>query len=99
VMSAVSLALRTYYLARIFEGYAFVRHAARAMLPTVPAVAVVIGLRLAESSDRTLGLAIAEVVAYGIVAGIATVLIERRLLGEVVGYLRNRSAGPAPASV
>ena len=61
VMSAVSLAVRTYYLARIFEGYAFVRHAARAMLPTVPAVAVVLGLRLVESGDRTLGLAIAEV--------------------------------------
>jgi len=98
-MTAVSLAVRTYYLARLFEGFAFVKHAARAMLPSVPAVAVVVAMRLVETGDRSLGLAIAEVAVYTLVTVVATLLIERRLVLEVLGYLRGRAQTEAPAAV
>jgi len=98
VMTAVSLAVRGYYLARLFSGFKFARHAARAMLPTVPAVAAVLAMRALEGMDRSIVVALAEVFAYGIVTVVATVLIERELITEVVGYLRNRAAaGEAPA--
>lgn len=96
-MTAVSLAVRTYYLGRLFDGFAFIRHAARAMLPSVPAVAAVLAVRLLVGGDRSLGLALAELALYGLITIVATLLIERRLVLEVIGYLRGRSQAQAPA--
>ena len=40
-----ALVLRAVYLGRLFAGFSFLRHAARAFVPTVPAAAVVLAAR------------------------------------------------------
>jgi lipopolysaccharide exporter len=95
IMTAVSLAGRTYFLTRLFPGFRMVRHFARAIAPTVPAVAAALALR-ALDVERTAALAAVELTVYlGVTAG-ATLLFERELLREALGYLRGRRA-PVPA--
>jgi PST family polysaccharide transporter len=96
VQALVALAARAFYLSQLFSGFAFIRHASRAILPTLPAVAVVLLLRGVESGARSLLIAIAELVAYLLVTAGATLLVERRLLSEAVGYVvERRKAGVA----
>jgi hypothetical protein len=61
------------------------------VLPTLPAVAVVLLMRAIESGGRSEAAAFGELAVYVVVTGVATVLVERSLLGEVVGYLRARA--------
>jgi O-antigen/teichoic acid export membrane protein len=90
---------RTFYLVRIFDGFQMARHAARALLPVVPAVAVVLLARVFESGERTSVTALAEFSAYVAVTLLATALAERALLREIFGYLRRASGGsPAPVA-
>jgi O-antigen/teichoic acid export membrane protein len=89
--TTVDLALRAWYLSRLFEGFALVRHALRAILPTLPAVAVVLGIRVLESGPRTLTIALGELVLYVLVTMVATWLLEGPLLREAVAYLASRS--------
>jgi O-antigen/teichoic acid export membrane protein len=88
VAGAVQLAFRGYAMHRLLGGFDVVRHALRAILPTVPATAVVLLARLAESGDRTPVLAVAELVVYLAVTAAATWALERDLLREARGYLR-----------
>ena len=88
---------RTYYLVRIFDGFGMARHAARALLPVVPAVAVVLLARLLESGARGWVTALAEFIAFVAVTALATAVAERALLREMFGYLR-RVGSPAPAA-
>lgn len=100
VMTAVSLAIRGYYLARLFSGFKPLRHAARAILPTVPAAAVVLAMRALESADRSIVVALTELLVYGVVTAVATLIFERKLLTEALGYLLNRApSGETPAAV
>jgi O-antigen/teichoic acid export membrane protein len=96
-MTAVSLAGRTYFLTRLFPGFRMTRHFARAIAPTVPAAAVVLGLR-AIDLERTAALAVGEFALYLATTVAATMLLERDLLREAVGYLRGRRT-PVPAGV
>jgi O-antigen/teichoic acid export membrane protein len=100
IMVAVSLVARGYYLRKLFPTYNFALEAARAVAPVVPAAGAVLGLRLIESGDRTLALAIGEGVLFVALTVIATWFTERGLLREMIGYLRGRSrpiSGGAPA--
>ena len=94
VVVVVSLVVKAYYLTRLFPGFAMLRHALRAIAPTLPAVAAVLGARLVESGHRSLGLALAELTLYLAVTAGATWLFERALLREVAGYLRGRDERP-----
>ena len=90
---------RTYFLTKIFDGFGMARHAARAMLPVIPAVAVVGVARAVESGDRGAPLALGEFCAFVAVTVIATALAERDLLREMFGYLRSaRRGSPAPVA-
>jgi PST family polysaccharide transporter len=91
----VQMTVRAYFLARLFEGFSFLSHSLRAILPSVPAVGVVLLMRLFESSSRSLGVALAEVSLYIATTLAATVLLERDLLREVGGYLRAPKAASA----
>lgn len=95
---AASLAVRAYYLRRVFVGFPILRHAARALAPSVPAVACVLGVRLlAGGGERSLIRAGAEVALYlGVTLGV-TWWAERGLIREALGYLRRRSAAAAAA--
>ena len=91
ISAAGALAARTYYLTRLFPGFAMLRHAVRAIAPSVPAAAAVLVLRLVESGPRTVAMALSEVAVYIVVTVLATIAMERPLLQEVIGYLRPRT--------
>ena len=88
IQTIAHLACRAFYLRRMFAGFGFLRHALRAFLPTIPAVALVLGMRMLESGPRTAGMAVAEMVAFVASTALATWLFEGRLLREAAGYLR-----------
>jgi lipopolysaccharide exporter len=92
ITAGVALIARTYLLVRLFPGFAMIRHTARAVAPSVPAAAAVLGMRLLAGGSGSRALAVAELVVYVAVTALATVAFERPLLGEVVGYLRARPA-------
>jgi PST family polysaccharide transporter len=106
VGALVALALRALYVSRLFEGFAFVRHAVRAILPTVPAAAAVLLARALEQGNRTAAAAAAEFALYVVVTALATWLVERDLIREAIAYgiggTRGRRGGrgglTAPAS-
>src|SRR5688572_13540935 len=52
IQTLVHVACRAYYLVRLFEGFRAVRHALRAVLPSVPAVGVVLLARVAFGGER-----------------------------------------------
>jgi PST family polysaccharide transporter len=89
--TATDLALRAWYLSRLFEGFALVRHALRAILPTIPAVVIVLLIRQLESGARKATMAVAELVVYALVTVLATWVVERPLLREAAGYVLSRS--------
>jgi O-antigen/teichoic acid export membrane protein len=88
--TAVALVLRLWFLARLFPALRIVSHVGRSVLPTIPAVAAVLAIRLAAGPGRTLGQAVAEVVVFVLTAAAASAVLERDLLREAIGYLRRR---------
>jgi O-antigen/teichoic acid export membrane protein len=83
-----NLLIRAVYVSRLFEGFAFARHALRAVVPTVPALAVVLVARALWSGPRSASAAVIQLVAYVLVTVAATWLAERSLLREVLGYVK-----------
>jgi O-antigen/teichoic acid export membrane protein len=96
--AVVTVAARGIYLARLFPAFGMVRHAARAIAPTIPAAALTLAVR-ALDGRRTLVAVVAEVAVYVIAALFATLVLERALVRELAGYLRRASAPAAGASV
>ena len=90
VQAAAALVMRAYWLQRLFPGFDFLRHAARAFLPTVPAVAVVLAARLLESRTRSLAMALGELIAYLLVTAAATLWLESGLLHEAAAQAVER---------
>jgi O-antigen/teichoic acid export membrane protein len=100
-MTLVSLALRGYYVARLFPGFEVFGYVLRALAPTAPAALLVLAVRGLESGPRTLQMAIGELVLYVAVTAALTVWLERSLLREAIGYLRRPrpQADPLPVGV
>lgn len=95
----VHLAFRAWYLRELFDGFRFLGHGARAILPTLPATVAVLLVRALEPGQRSAGLALAELVGFVILVIGATWVLERRLIREAVGYLiRRRAAVPIPTA-
>ena len=90
IMTLVSLTVRAHFVRQIFPRYSIVRAGLRALAPSVPAVLAVFALRLAFTGDRTLGMALGELVVYLGVTAACTWAIERSLLAEMASYLRRR---------
>jgi PST family polysaccharide transporter len=86
--AAVSIVARSLYLASFFHGFRMLGQLGRAAWPVLPAVGLVLGVRALESGDRTLGMALAELVLYATAVVVVTALAERALLREALGYLR-----------
>lgn len=99
IQTAVTLAARTFYLVRLFPGFGMAKHALRAIAPTVPALAVILAARAVEASDRSLAIAIAELLAYLAVTVAGTFFFERRLLREVIAYIRRTPGANARVAV
>jgi PST family polysaccharide transporter len=94
-LGVTTLMLRAHYLKRLFPGFSMIRHSVRAILPCAPAVAAVLALRAAGGPPQTAGAALAEVLGYVAIVAAASLICERALLREVMGYLRRRAAGGA----
>jgi O-antigen/teichoic acid export membrane protein len=94
IVTAISLVGRIWYLSRLFPSFQILLHSARAIAPSVPAVAAVLAVRLAGDLERSAGVALAEFALYALVTVLATWAFERNLLREVRGYLR---PAPGPA--
>ena len=92
IQMLVHLAFRVYFLRRLFKEFAFLSHALRAWAPVLPAVAVVLIARSLESGQRTGWDALAEIALFGAVTAAGTWRMERKLLREMVGYVRARAA-------
>jgi len=90
LVEAVNFTVRMFFLRRLFPTFRYLRHTARALLPCVPAVAIVFALRLAFGEEGSLLAALGMVALYVTVTLAATALLERRLLREIVAYLRRR---------
>jgi O-antigen/teichoic acid export membrane protein len=88
----VALAMRIWYLRRLFPAFDFLKHAARSFLPVVPAVLAVLAVRAFGPAHQTLVLALAELVLFLAVTGVATWYLESSLLLEAVGHVRGRTA-------
>src|SRR4051794_14295657 len=88
---------RAYYLRKLFNGFTYMTHAARAILPTVPAVLAVFAIRAMENGQRTFAIAVGELFVYLLVTAVATWYSERSLLREALGYVRRRRAVATPA--
>jgi O-antigen/teichoic acid export membrane protein len=86
------LLLRGRLLKRLLPNLDFTRHVVRAIIPSLPAAALVVLVRLAEPRDRTFAIALAEVFLYSLVTIIVTWYVERDLLREVYSYVRRRRA-------
>jgi hypothetical protein len=94
----VALVFRAVYMTRLFAGFDVVRHAVRAMLPTIPAIALVLLVRLVAGGTHSAAMAVVELCLYMLVTVLATWAIEGRLVREAVGYILERASRPAPAT-
>lgn len=93
----VHVTLRAYYLRRLFNGFAFLRHAVRAFVPALPPAAVVLLLRVLEDGERTAALAAGELTLYCAMTVVLTWFLEGGLVREAVGYVRARPPAGSPA--
>jgi PST family polysaccharide transporter len=92
-----SLAVRTYYLTKIFPTMAMFNHVAGAVLPTALGAGAVLLARALASGGGTVR-SVAEIVGYLTIVAAATVATQRPLLRESVGYLRRAARRKALAS-
>ena len=95
IATLIGIAVRLWFLRRIFPGFAMLAHMARGIGPTIPAIAAVLAMRTVESGPRSVGLVLAEIALFTAVTITATWLSERPLLRESVGYLRGARSAPA----
>jgi O-antigen/teichoic acid export membrane protein len=95
VQAAAALVMRAYFLEQLFPGFHFLRHAARALLPTIPAAGVVLLARALEPRGRSLAVALGELAAYVLVTIAATAYLESGLLREAVGQVTERPLAAA----
>jgi hypothetical protein len=75
---------------KLFQGFNVLRQLLRAIAPAVPGAIVVLGVRLAAPGDRTLPRSLAELALYSAITVACTLLLERRLVSELVSYLAPR---------
>ena len=96
--TVVQFAIRGWYMARLFPGFNVLRQLVRGVLPVVPPTVMILVVRELAPEGRSLGRALAELAAYAAVTVAATYVFERRLIAELVGYLRRPARPAAPAA-
>jgi O-antigen/teichoic acid export membrane protein len=96
--NAVQIAIRGYYMRRLFGGFSALRQLVRGVLPTAPPAALILLLHVLVPGDRTLSRALAEVATYSLGVVFFTWLFERSLVAELFGYLRRKARPRAVAA-
>jgi O-antigen/teichoic acid export membrane protein len=92
-MTLSQVVVRGYYMRKLFGRFSATRQLARSVIPVIPPVALVFLVRGGVGTDRSPALTIAELVLYCTAAIVSTVLFERELVRESLGYLK-RVSGP-----
>lgn len=88
----LALALRGLWLIYFFNRVSIVSHLLRAFAPTVIAVVPVLALRAAAGSETGLPAALGMFALYVVLTIGATIVLERPLLREAIGYLLRRTS-------
>ncbi|HEU4978581.1 MAG TPA: oligosaccharide flippase family protein, partial [Solirubrobacteraceae bacterium] len=96
--TCVQIALRGWYMRRLFHGFGVIRQMLRAIAPTVPAAALIALVRVLAGPHRSAGRVVAELVLYWAAAGVATWVLERALVAEMLSYLLRRAPQRARSS-
>jgi PST family polysaccharide transporter len=91
--TAVQIAARWWYMHRLFGHFDVIGQMLRAVAPTVPAAALILAGRALSSGDRSLARALAELVLFVVATIVCTYLFERRLVTELLGYVRGKVGG------
>lgn len=99
VMTVLTVGARSFFLARLFDGFSMIRHTIRAVAPVIPAVALVFALRAIAPDDRAATWAAGELIFFVVAVGVVTWYFERALIREVLGYLRRKRAPEGPPAV
>jgi O-antigen/teichoic acid export membrane protein len=94
VMAAVQLTCRGFYLRRLFDGFRLLPHALRAVTPVMPAALAVLAVRALDPGPHGAAVAAAQLVLFAALVAVCTVVAERALLREALGYLRSRTVTP-----
>jgi O-antigen/teichoic acid export membrane protein len=94
LVTVIYVCVRFYYLRRLFSSFRLFSHMARGLAPSLPAIAAVLLMR-AFGAPFTAGWIVAELAVFGILVLVATLIAERSLLGEFIGYLRRPAPEPA----
>jgi O-antigen/teichoic acid export membrane protein len=84
---STQILIRAYYMRSLFGDFSALKQLWRAVLPTLPATAVVLATR-AITHERSLAMAVAELATYAALVTASTLLFEQSLVVELVGYLR-----------
>lgn len=103
--NTVQVAIRGYYMRRMFRGFSVLGQLVRAFAPTVPAAALILAWRAIDDTGYSAPITIAELATYAAAVVACTVLFERKLIRELIDYVRGRGgfagmsrlAPPAPA--
>jgi len=90
IVTVASIAARSFFLRRLFRGFAVLPYALRAVAPMIPATAAVLAMRLLESGERTAAMAIGEAAVFLAIAAAAMFVLERSLIRESLTYLRSQ---------
>jgi hypothetical protein len=90
IAEAVGLVARGIVMARFFHGVRILRHLLRAFAPTVFASVPILALRVLTGPEPGAAAALAVFSLYIALTVLATLLLERPLLAEAIGYVRRR---------
>ena len=88
--NTVQVAIRAYYMRRLFGGFSAITQLARAVAPTVPAAALILAWRVLDDTGYSAPVTAAEVAAYAAAVLAFTMVFERTLVREIVAYLSGR---------
>lgn len=94
-IAVVQVILRGYFMRRLFAGFSVLTQTVRSFLPTVPAAAAIMAIRLLAPGAHSVLVVALEIAAYGAITLLATISLERPLVLELLGYAgRVRAAHP-----
>jgi O-antigen/teichoic acid export membrane protein len=98
-VTASQVVLRSYYMRKLFGSFSALRQLVHGVLPTLPAVTLVLGIRLLAGDHTSLARALAEAALYVITVVGGVYLFERPLVLELLGYMRKVRAQGAQAAL
>jgi O-antigen/teichoic acid export membrane protein len=98
IAMAAQIVVRTYFMRALVPGFDALRQLLHAIAPVVPAVGVVLLIRLLAGGDRSPLRALAELAVFALACAATTYLFERKLITELSGYVRGRMPPPAPSA-